>query len=593
MKDRKININRPVITAGEIESFKDFGSLVNRYESASRFRYYKFGVMGLAVAAVALIVILTVWRTPAGDPSVAFVNPPMKGIDIGYSSYKVDAAQGAELTYKTGSKIKIPQDAFLDKNGKVVTGNVDVKYREFHDPVDFFVSGIPMTYDSAGTTYHFESAGMMELTAYRGSEPLIANPESKIEVSMASRQAGNEYNLYYLDTVKKLWVHKGKDKIAECEPQQMIDSVASNQPIPAANEAGDTSLVYPDYLRAFGYDDKMATIGSELDKVKAELKSVEDAKPFKPKKATLNGRKFNIDVDPKEFPELALYKGMYFEVGEENKNFDAKLYNVTWEDAQLTENVKGVNYQLTLSKGKEKHDLIVYPVYEGEDYDKALKLYGNKFSEYQSTLAEKKAEEKRKLEEYQAKVKKLEEERQAQMKKIQEEQEARMKAWAEQQKTWAEQQREIDEAFAMTQISGGAKDQGILRVFTISNFGFWNCDRPQIMPREKVLAARFADAEGNELKFGYVYLAEKGRNAIFTYAPNFNSLGFNPKKENWLWGVAGGNRLAVFMPEDFRNIPAGKASHTFVMNVVERKFNSVEEVREFLGLENNKSAQVL
>lgn len=44
---------------------------------------------------------------------------------------------------------------------------VKITYREFADPIDFFVSGIPMEYDSAGRKYNFESSGMCEINAYK------------------------------------------------------------------------------------------------------------------------------------------------------------------------------------------------------------------------------------------------------------------------------------------------------------------------------------------------------------------------------------------------------------------------------------------
>ena len=40
-----------------------------------------------------------------------------------------------------------------------------MKYREYLDQKDVFLSGIPMNYDSADVRYNFESGGMFEMNA--------------------------------------------------------------------------------------------------------------------------------------------------------------------------------------------------------------------------------------------------------------------------------------------------------------------------------------------------------------------------------------------------------------------------------------------
>ncbi|HEY0041265.1 MAG TPA: hypothetical protein VGB71_11410, partial [Flavisolibacter sp.] len=96
-----------------------------------------------------------------------FISPPVSGTDIHLEEYSVDAGKGGTLFYKTGSIIFFPPNSFVDKDGKTVQGKVTVKYREFADPIDFYLAGIPMDYDSSGTKYTFESSGMCEILAYK------------------------------------------------------------------------------------------------------------------------------------------------------------------------------------------------------------------------------------------------------------------------------------------------------------------------------------------------------------------------------------------------------------------------------------------
>jgi len=100
-----------------------------------------------------------------------YVNPPIEEAQEAFSEYTVeDAYQGGVYKYKSGSKLVIPPKAFTSRSGEIVSGKVDIKYREYHDYVDFFVSGIPMRYDSAGVEYILESAGMIEIYGEKNGE---------------------------------------------------------------------------------------------------------------------------------------------------------------------------------------------------------------------------------------------------------------------------------------------------------------------------------------------------------------------------------------------------------------------------------------
>src|SRR5690606_38382784 len=114
----------------------------------------------------------------------------------------------------------------MDKNGVIVSGKVDITYREFSDPVDFFLSGIPMNYDSGGTNYNFESAAMCEIYASQNGEPLFVNPLKKPEINLTTNNKDIEQNLYYLDTVSKQRIYKGKDLITDLKSEPVIKTVA-------------------------------------------------------------------------------------------------------------------------------------------------------------------------------------------------------------------------------------------------------------------------------------------------------------------------------------------------------------------------------
>ena len=202
---RKTNLNRPEISSAEIAKRKNFDSVLKQTTSVGakplmKKPWFLSSVVAVTIAIVTTVVFMNQDKT-ADQPIVekqeqitesdslallAFykeeeakpcIAPPIKGLNVHYTTYKVIAEKGATLDYKTGSKIIIPKNAFTDSNGNLLKGEVELRYREFHDAVDFFVSGIPMTYDSAGVKYQFESAGMVEVLAYQNGKQVNMAPK--------------------------------------------------------------------------------------------------------------------------------------------------------------------------------------------------------------------------------------------------------------------------------------------------------------------------------------------------------------------------------------------------------------------------------
>ena len=135
------------------------------------------------------------------------VRPPIPGLDIQEKSYSVNADDGSRIYAKSGTVIDIPANAFVDKNGEVITGEVTMQYREFRDPIEILASGIPMNYDSAGTNGWFTSGGMFELTATYEGEEVFINPNSTVIVDLATTDPATDFNLYHLDTESGEWIY--------------------------------------------------------------------------------------------------------------------------------------------------------------------------------------------------------------------------------------------------------------------------------------------------------------------------------------------------------------------------------------------------
>jgi hypothetical protein len=137
------------------------------------------------------------------------VRPPVAGLDVQKNIYSTNAVSGGMVEYPSGTKIFIPEHAFVDANGNEVKGEVTIDYREFRDPIDILVSGIPMVYDSGGVKGNFESAGMFELNASVNGQEVFLAPGKKVDMNFAVVDTASSYNFYRLDS-KNGWEYLGK-----------------------------------------------------------------------------------------------------------------------------------------------------------------------------------------------------------------------------------------------------------------------------------------------------------------------------------------------------------------------------------------------
>jgi hypothetical protein len=388
---------------------------------------------------------------------------------------------------------------------------------------------------------------MMEMLAYKDGKPVQMAEGKTINVELASAYKGTEYNLYKLDTTANNWSCLGKDKVidkkvAENSPETKIVKIEETPEFKKIEEQKKEALVVK--------ENKIAA----LPKVPVE--------PKKPAKANKEKYTFNLDLDLTEFPEFTAYKNVQWELGQENKQVNnamwAELNRIIWEDALLKEgNKKGENYFLSLKKGsKSVNDLVVYPVFEGKNYEVAMKDFQEKFNSYSVKLEKRKADEKKIEEEYQAKI--------AKQQKEQEELEARLK-------------RQEDQRLASL-----ATEEKVMRVFRISSFGVFNCDNPTVYPKGVLCTATLTNEQNAKLMCYEVYLVDKSKNGLFTFNRNpIARLSYNPSSSNILWTVENG----VLHYADSKDLIGMKSGNNVItMHRVERKFETVDEMKSFFNL---------
>ncbi|MCX6195245.1 MAG: hypothetical protein NTY55_01165 [Flavobacteriia bacterium] len=251
-------------------------------------------------------------------------DPPLPELDIPYQKFEIDPSQPNVLFSKMGTKINIPSNAFLDKDGNVIKDKVEVSFREFYNPLDFYVAGIPMNYNDNGVDKVLESGGMVELTAKSNKDELFVNPSSKIKVDIKSWTKSKDFNLYDLDKTTGKWIEKGKDSISVFNKNKVFPIV-----------------------------------------------------PPMPIIATENA--FKIADDTKMFPEIEGYKDVLFEP------INISKCNISDAQEMIVKPLKNGIFEVTsiikYGSFRKENTCLCYLAFEaGKDYNEAMKTYQNKYA---------------------------------------------------------------------------------------------------------------------------------------------------------------------------------------------------------------------
>ncbi len=115
------------------------------------------------------------------------------------------------LISEKGGCISIPKHCFITNDGIEVLENIKISFNEYLNPADILLSGIPMVYVDGEDTVDFQSAGMCKVLAYTPSEQLYLKSDKAIGIGLRSLAQDNDYNLYYMDTLKGEWLEREKN----------------------------------------------------------------------------------------------------------------------------------------------------------------------------------------------------------------------------------------------------------------------------------------------------------------------------------------------------------------------------------------------
>ncbi|MCW3083243.1 MAG: hypothetical protein JWP12_609 [Bacteroidetes bacterium] len=468
------------------------------------------GIIGAAAIVTAVVLNMNkpadkiqTPQTPTA-PAVAAhkscILSPLPAKEEPFAQFKISAKDGGIINYKTGSSIHVPANAFLSNGANPLPDSITIRYREFHDPLDIFLSGIPMNYDSAGTRYTLQSAGMLEILAFDGNQKLNLDPKKPIEIKMASTTDDTNYNLYQLDTVAKNWVYKGKDKIVTAD--------AKNSTPP------------------------------EQTKTVAETQAIAD-NSVKPALADPQKYCFKIGYDKTDFPELAAYDNVLFEV--RDNTFKPIYYKINWSKISLQSGATKGTYLVKLKKADTTITVNAAPVFDPNNYTAALA----KFDEKQKQVSEKQTKED-----------------------------------AEKNKKLNTVNKDLS-SYNRKLLSAAINKMQPYRIFVINQMGVHNCDQP--MPpcpmQVWVEATNKEDKEAAKISYSSIYLVEKGKNTVFHFMPG-EPIAFDATSKKLMWTITAKNEIAFFRNVDYQKF--SKGDHMNIKPVIARDQDmALAEIKKF------------
>ena len=525
--------------APDSKSHMDFDALMNRVERnrPSLVRRLLPYVGGAIAASFTLFIIYQSSLQPDyEDQSQAwfdnqdYIKPPFSQDLLEAEKHDLsNAARSGSILLNENIKVSWPDNAFVDAQGKSVAGQIELQYRHYRDYVDFFLSGISMEYDSAGTSYEMASYGMVEVFGVQNGKRIFVSPGKEIELEFVTEIIVPEqlathlpdYNVYFLNEGSRNWDYKGKDKLSWADDWKPEVAKDQNQALSQLQK---------------NYSARIA----RLLKPKA---------PSMPERASSDAAVFDFNFLANDNPIL---KGIQEKYGDvlwkvipaRNPDFDQNaIGNIAWEGLEVKE-LDNEIYEVTLIAGTSRKALVVSPVLGANEYALALARYESEKAQYEKDLAE------------------------------YEEQLASLRA------ELRKKEQDLQKAERMVQ-TDRTYQRKIRHAFTADAFGIWNCDQPKKMFTADVRAS-FVDADANELKENTAYLIDKQHNTIKRiYAIEGATVPFNPDSDHLLWMVNGQGTMSIATPESLTNL-GSKEEHTFVLETIEQEIKSETQFRDLI-----------
>lgn len=475
------------------------------------------------------------------SPKIRTIKAPYKIWDVKYQKFHVNADSTSVIIMPTGTKFTIPPHSLVDANGNIIKGNVQIVCREFFDPVDIALAGVPMTYDSAGKQYQLETAGMFEIKGYYQGKPIHLSEGKTIKVSQASL-GDDTYNTYYLDTVAGKWTYKGRPVSRRVGVNSGNDSkTGSKIKVEGVSEVSDRRINTKKFTSRLS-DREFPSMHAQMPK---------------PKLRDIKNQGFKVPVDTLLFPELAGLKNMIFEIAPGQP----KIPNNKWVKMYIKRGNMASAYTLVLVKGKSEYPYSAYPAFaQGEDYDNAMEVYKQY---YQDIL--------------------LQQGNTDSMTRI-----SRNRALEGALIIEAKRKERVN-AGQPTVVTGRINDVEVWREFSISNFGMWNCDKMISFPQVERLNVKISIPGQASADLADVNVLAKRYNSIWLRHPmagGMYQIEYDKGDDIFLFAILpGSGKIAILDTDEFirqRALIRSGAQQDLQMKLVDESFANSREVKAYI-----------
>jgi len=489
-----------------------------------------------------------------GLADLPFISPPVPELIPQYTNFDVDADKGDTLSFPSGTKIFIPAGVFTDTSGNLIKGKVQVQYREFHNAGEILLAGVPMKYDSGGSTNYLRTSGMFDIRAKQNNNDLKIAKDKSIQINMASYNEEKNFNFYYLDEKQKNWNYVKRDSARRNTDK---DSILLQL---AELENSKNKPFTPDYF-VFNY---LALLDVKFEK---NYYSIRD---FSKNKAMADKfKEYGISWSGITNPtaEYSSY-GTLYDYEPLTVNYNGYSYNsslMLWKNLGKAVPKWAINSKLTSIKKKDKNIYEIVVKSGVRKYSTQLELV----MPLKFLLAKTPEQWKKNFDANMAELNASEQELMAKLKKE-----------AEERKKREEELKRQAEMIA-----------NVFRVSNISTLGYHNWDVIQKFDDRIIVNAtiKIIDSEVKPGELYYYYIIKNGGSYVRFSKPDFEKLELIPDSSAKIMTFLANGTPAVFTSDQYRKIDFGqlksaqKPSYTFELKSY-NKLTKPEEIKSILAM---------
>ena len=329
-----------------------------------------WGVLFLAGIVAAS---LWIWNLGESAPDVAVLSEELSPMHQGPLAEEwladpevfVVASQSPTFLQTTsGLGLSIPENAFDTDNDSVT-----IALTYYNDAFKVFASGIPMTYDSAGTTYHFQSDGMVRIEAFANGIPAALVPGNELLLELPVQNDSTHFGQYELDEKNGQWTYlRPSVPVTYAQACKERPTTQAATPITHAPSVGAGAHLLADIAAL------------EIERMRLKRNTPQEPVEFNP-----NQDHFTLDMLTSEFPQLASFSDMEFEV--RGPGFRPDFFDQLWDDFRLDPLPNSPFYQVTLSGDGKTQQFKVVPVVRAEAFAAAFADYQRKHESHATKQA--------------------------------------------------------------------------------------------------------------------------------------------------------------------------------------------------------------